>query len=342
MHLRNLSLLIVLIATGLALRTQSVRTALPATRGRALSRQISPLRCSPGETNTKKKDKEKNSSDVVLSPDLLLVEATNYREEALSLLASSTDSKEVENMRVLFLGKNGKITGLLKSMRLLSNEDKPKLGEIVNEAKSTIEVAIESAMERLKEKELQGEIAKDDIGNAWQIPSIPYFFDKTGTRHPLGLTMDLAVRIFEEIGYEAVDGPTDSPHIENDFYNFEALGMPPSHPARDMQDTFYLDTGTDEVLLLRTHTSAVQIREMEKRTPPFKIVCPGRVFRKDDVDATHYPCFHQVEILAIDEIGKLTVPHLLGTVKHFLRKMFGPDVDVKFRASYFPFTEPSM
>ena len=122
--------------------------------------------------------------------------------------------------------------------------------------------------------------------------------------------------------------------------------MPPNHPARDMQDTFYIDTEGmdvgDSQILLRTHTSAVQIRELEKRKPPFKIVCPGRVFRKDDVDATHYPTFHQVEILAVDEIGKLTVPHLLGTVKYFLRKMFGEEVDVKFRASYFPFTEPSM
>lgn len=155
--------------------------------------------------------------------------------------------------------------------------------------------------------------------------------------------MDLATSIFEEIGYEAISGSDSSPEIENDFFNFEALGFTPSHPARDMQDTFYLKSDEDmPQLMLRTHTSAVQIREMEKRKPPFKIVSPGRVFRKDDVDATHYPCFHQVEILAVDEIGKLTVPHLVGTVKHFLRKMFGPDVDVKLRASYFPFTEPSM
>ena len=184
---------------------------------------------------------------------------------------------------------------------------------------------------------------------------------------------DLATSIFEEIGYEVISSPEDSPQIENDFFNFEALGMPPSHPARDMQDTFYIDKGSlniSDTLLLRTHTSSVQIREMEKRVPPFKIVAPGacvfretcppayfhyfmilfplsfnftgRVYRKDDVDATHFPVFHQVEILAVDEIGKLTVPHLLGTVRYFLQKMFGPDVDVKFRASYFPFTEPSM
>ena len=139
-----------------------------------------------------------------------------------------------------------------------------------------------------------------------------------------------------------MEGP-DCPEIENDFFNFEALGMPFNHPARDMQDTFYIQTNeSNNTLLLRTHTSAVQIREMQKRTPPFKICAPGRVYRKDDVDATHYPVFHQVEILAIDKVGELTLPHLLGTVEYFLQKMFGPDIEVKFRASYFPFTEPSM
>ena len=279
---------------------------------------------------------------------VLIGEASSYRQEALDLLAAAIDSKEVETFRVLFLGKNGKITGLMKQMKKLASEDKPKLGEVVNEAKGVVEKAIEDAKGRLENKELNDLIEREDIGNTYQITidGDPNFLRKPGARHPLALTMDLATSIFEDIGYEAIIGSDSSPEIENDFFNFEALGFTPSHPARDMQDTFYINTEDIDKrmapFMMRTHTSAVQIREMEKRKPPFKIVSPGRVFRKDDVDATHFPVFHQVEILAIDEIGKLTVPHLMGTIKHFVRKMFGPDVDVKFRASYFPFTEPSM
>jgi phenylalanyl-tRNA synthetase alpha chain len=270
--------------------------------------------------------------------------AEGYKEEALETLQLASDSKSVETLRVMFLGKNGKITALMKEMRSLPKEDKPKLGEIVNKVKVAVELAVEVAKETLAGSELDTLIEKESLGSSIEVPGSPMFFTGNGRRHPLSQTMDLATRIFEEIGYEPVTGSSHSPQIENDFFNFEALGMPPNHPARDMQDTFYINTAsnTNDTILLRTHTSAVQIREMEKRTPPFKIVCPGRVYRKDDIDATHYPCFHQVEILAIDEIGKLTVSHLLGTVKYFLQKMFGSDVDVKYRASYFPFTEPSM
>ena len=276
---------------------------------------------------------------------VLIASTKEYEEEALECLANSGSSKEVEAFRVLFLGKNGKITGMLKSMRQLKGADKPKLGEVVNIAKSNIEAAIDEAKERVLRVEEMALFAKEDLGQTVQIPGNPVFFPSPGSRHPINLVMELAASIFQEIGYEIIEGPEESPEIENDFFNFEALGMPFDHPARDMQDTFYIDKTnltTNETLLLRTHTSAVQIRQMEKRTPPFKIVAPGRVYRKDDVDATHYPIFHQVEILAIDEIGKLTVPHLLGTVKYFLQKMFGPDIELKYRASYFPFTEPSM
>jgi phenylalanyl-tRNA synthetase alpha chain len=216
----------------------------------------------------------------------------------------------------------------------------------VNKAKSVVEEAVAASMADAADSELLSRIQDESLGGTVNMPAGGTFFTQPGARHPVSQVMDLTTSIFEEIGYEPVTGSSASPQIENDFFNFEALGMPANHPARDLQDTFYvntkdIDTG-NETLLLRTHTSAVQIRELEKRVPPFKIVCPGRVYRKDDVDATHYPTFHQVEILAVDEIGKLTVPHLLGTVKYFLQKMFGPDVDVKYRASYFPFTEPSM
>ena len=138
--------------------------------------------------------------------------------------------------------------------------------------------------------------------------------------------------------------PTPSPEIESDYYCFEALNCPPDHPARDMQDSFYLNDpdGPEETYMLRTHTSAVQIHQMEKRKPPFRIVAPGRVYRKDDIDATHSLIFHQVEILAIEERGVLTLGDLKGTVEYFLKQMFGPEIKVRFRGSYFPFTEPSM
>lgn len=275
----------------------------------------------------------------------LIAQAQKYEAEALGCLQGSSSSKEVESFRVLFLGKNGKITSMMKEMRSLSGTDKPKFGEIVNKAKVQVEEAIDSALERVKSQEDAALVEKDSLGNLVYVPGAPNYFPLPGSRHPIGLVLDLATSIFEEIGYEVITGPEESPEIENDFFNFEALGMPFDHPARDMQDTFYINKSgilNNDTLLLRTHTSAVQIRQMEKRTPPFKIVAPGRVYRKDDVDATHFPVFHQVEILAIDEIGKLTVPDLLGTVKYFLQKMFGDDIDVKYRASYFPFTEPSM
>ena len=289
-----------------------------------------------------------NAPTTTSSPPNLseLIELTKqYQNEAISLLNDVSSSKEIELFRIAFLGKNGKITSMMKEMKLLSKDDKPKLGEIVNLAKVTVEKAIEDSINIVRSKEIEDLIENESLYNTIQIDSIPNFHPAPGARHPLSLVLDLTTKIFEEIGYEVISDPSDSPEIENDFFNFEALGMPPSHPARDMQDTFYINTeniNTNETLLLRTHTSAVQIREMEKRKPPFKIVAPGRVFRKDDVDATHYPMFHQVEILAIDEIGKLTLPHLLGTVQYFLKTMFGEEIDLKFRASYFPFTEPSI
>jgi phenylalanyl-tRNA synthetase alpha chain len=154
------------------------------------------------------------------------------------------------------------------------------------------------------------------------------------------MTMEKAVDIFVRLGYDTVTGCQESPEIETDYYCFEALNCPKDHPARDMQDTFYLTE--DMEYMLRTHTSAVQIRQLEKRKPPLRIVAPGRVYRKDDIDATHSLMFHQVEILALEKRGELNLGHLKGTVEHFLKNMFGPDIKIRFRGSYFPFTEPSM
>jgi len=152
--------------------------------------------------------------------------------------------------------------------------------------------------------------------------------------------MEKALDIFTKLGYDTVTGCEESPEIETDYYCFEALNCPKDHPARDMQDTFYLSE--DREYLLRTHTSSVQIRQLEKRKPPLRIVAPGRVYRRDDIDATHSLMFHQVEILALEKKGELHLGHLKGTVEHFLKNMFGPDIKIRFRGSYFPFTEPSM
>jgi phenylalanyl-tRNA synthetase alpha chain len=304
------------------------------------------------ETQKQKQQQQRKEKAPQLTPEesaaklqSLISETKGYEEDALKCIAEATDAKEVEVLRVAFLGKNGKIMDMMKEMRVLGGKEKPMLGEVVNAAKTRVESAITEAAADAIVAEIKKRIQKESLGMTGQIPSIPAFHYGRGHRHPLSLTLELTTQIFEEIGYEAICAPEDSPEIENDFFNFAALGMPDDHPARDMQDTFYINTDgieTTDTLLLRTHTSAVQIREMEKRTPPFKIVVPGRVYRKDDVDATHYPVFHQCEILAVDEIGKLTLPHLLGTVKYFLQKMFGPEIDVKYRASYFPFTEPSI
>jgi phenylalanyl-tRNA synthetase alpha chain len=313
-----------------------------------LSSSEQPLETAPEAKQQQKKGKEKGdkgSTAPSKSLDELVALAQEYEDDGLKCLSNAGSTKEVETLRVLFLGKNGKITGMMNEMRLLPKADKPKLGEVVNRAKEKLELEVEERKKALFKIEIEAKIQRESLGNLFQIKATPQFYYAQGSRHPLSLTLQLATSIFEEIGYEAVMGPEDSPEIENDFFNFQALGMPPDHPARNMQDTFYINStklDTNDTLLLRTHTSAVQIREMEKRKPPFKIVCPGRVYRKDDVDATHYPVFHQCEILAVDEIGKLTLPHLLGTVKYFLQKMFGKDIEVKYRASYFPFTEPSV
>lgn len=322
-----------------------LRCASPVTTLRCSATTDSSADIVHNNNKNKGKNKSEKSPQPTLSLDELIQRATEFEKDGLECIKESKSTKEIESFRVLFLGKNGKITGMMSEMRLLSKEDKPKLGEIVNKAKENLELAVEEAKSTMKVIEMNERIEKESFGNVIQLSGLPEFFYPAGSRHPLSLVLELTTNIFEEIGYECVSGPENSPEIENDFFNFQALGMPPEHPARDMQDTFYINTtmlNTNETLLLRTHTSAVQIREMEKRKPPFKIVCPGRVYRKDDVDATHYPVFHQCEILAVDEIGKLTLPHLLGTVKYFLQKMFGKDIEVKYRSSYFPFTEPSI
>lgn len=252
-------------------------------------------------------------------------------------MSQATSLADAEALRREYLGKKGPINSAMGYMRVLSNEDKPKLGAVVNEIKSEIENTVAERMQdlELSEIEKQMETERLDVTMPGLTRSVSY-----GHRHPLSMTMEKAVDIFTRLGYDTVTECADSPEIETDYYCFEALNCPKDHPARDMQDTFYLTK--DLEIMLRTHTSSVQIRQLEKRKPPLRIVAPGRVFRRDDIDATHSLMFHQVEILAIEKKGELDLGCLKGTVEYFLKNMFGPDIQVRFRGSYFPFTEPSM
>ncbi|MGF1493482.1 MAG: phenylalanine--tRNA ligase subunit alpha [Microcoleaceae cyanobacterium] len=232
---------------------------------------------------------------------------------------------DLEQVRISFLGKKGKLSSVLGGMGKLSAEDRPRIGSLANEVKETLQTGLETKRVALIEAELQAKLQTETLD-----VTMPGVYRPQGRIHPLNGLIDQALDIFVGLGYTVSTGP----EMERDYYNFEALNMPPDHPARDMQDTFYLPDGN----LLRTHTSPVQIRYMENHEPPIRVVAPGRVYRRDTVDATHAAVFHQIELLAIDQNLRFT--DLKGTLKEFLRQMFG-DLPVRFRASYFPFTEPS-
>ena len=260
-----------------------------------------------------------------LSLKQLIGELEILESEAAKEIASAENSESIEKLRLSFLGKKGKLSLLLGGMKNLSNEERPLIGQRANVLKTQLQELIKEKLEILKTQALSQILIKETIDVTAPPTGIPQ-----GQRHPLITTTEQIIDLFLGLGYQVSEGP----EIENDYYNFEALNIPPDHPARDMQDTFYL--GGE--YLLRTHTSPVQIRCLESKKPPVRIVSPGRVYRRDAVDATHSPVFHQVEVLAIDE--KLDFSHLRGTVMAFLKAFFG-DLPIRFRASYFPFTEPS-
>ena len=260
-----------------------------------------------------------------LSLKQLIGELEILESEAAKEIASAENSESIEKLRLGFLGKKGKLSLLLGGMKNLSNEERPLIGQRANVLKTQLQELIKEKLEILKTQALSQILIKETIDVTAPPTGIPQ-----GHRHPLITTTEQIIDLFLGLGYQVSEGP----EIENDYYNFEALNIPPDHPARDMQDTFYL--GGE--YLLRTHTSPVQIRCLESKKPPVRIVSPGRVYRRDAVDATHSPVFHQVEVLAIDE--KLDFSHLRGTVMAFLKAFFG-DLPIRFRASYFPFTEPS-
>lgn len=249
------------------------------------------------------------------------------RVEAKAALAAAEDAKSVDEIRVRYLGKKGEITAILKQMGSLSAEERPKMGQLANEVRADIENAIAISLAEMNKKALKLRLEKETLDI-----SIPGTAPEVGSLHPLNSTLDKLIDIFKSMGFDVVDGP----EIETDYYNFEALNVPQDHPARDMQDTFYLT----ENMLLRTQTSAAQIRTMEKRKPPIRIICPGRVYRSDDVDATHSPVFHQVEGLVVDK--GITMCDLKGTLETMAKEIYGSDTKVKFRPSFFPFTEPSV
>jgi len=245
--------------------------------------------------------------------------------EAAAAITAAVSSPELEQLRIDLLGKKGKLSAVLAAMGKLPGEQRPLVGQRANVLKEQLQSLLQEKLQKLRREAMASRIASETID-----VTLPPSYVPPGHRHPLISTTDAIVDIFCGLGYRLVAGP----EIETDHFNFSALNIPPDHPARDMQDTFYLPGDR----LLRTHTSPVQIRHLEANPPPVRVIAPGRVYRRDAVDATHSPVFHQVEVLAIDE--GLDFSHLRGTVTHFLKAFFG-DLPVRFRASYFPFTEPS-
>jgi len=246
-------------------------------------------------------------------------------QQAAAEIAEAADAAALEQLRVGLLGKKGRISGVLGAMGKLPGEERPLVGQRANVLKTQVQSLLGERLQAVKQAAMAERIAKESLD-----VTAPASGVRMGHRHPLITTTEEIVDLFLGLGYSVAEGP----EVERDHYNFTALNIPEDHPARDMQDTFYL--GGD--LLMRTHTSPVQIRHLEENPPPVRIVAPGRVYRRDAVDATHSPVFHQVEVLAIDE--GLDFSHLRGTVMAFLKAFFG-DLPVRFRASYFPFTEPS-
>ncbi len=248
------------------------------------------------------------------------------RQTAQDALTNVQDIKALEDLRIRFLGKKGELTAILKQMGGLSAEERPVIGALANEVREDIERTLETKMASLQSSLLKVKLAAEKLD-----VTIPGQKRPIGHKHPLSLVLDEIKEIFLGMGFSIAEGP----EVELDYYNFEALNIPKNHPARDTQDTFYINENT----LLRTQTSPVQIRTMEKQKPPIRIIAPGRVYRSDAVDATHSPLFHQIEGLVVDK--GVTMADLKGTLEVFARRLYGDDASFRFRPHHFPFTEPS-
>lgn len=248
------------------------------------------------------------------------------KENALKSINEAMSVNQLEAVRVSILGKKGELTSVLRGMGALSAEERPVIGQMVNEVRAVIEESIQKTHESLQKIELSERLKNERLD-----VTMPGKGKPQGTKHPLTIVLDEIKDVFIGMGYEIAEGP----EVEFDYYNFEALNIPKNHPARDVQDTFYIN----ERIVLRTQTSPVQIRVMEKKKPPIKIICPGRVYRSDAVDATHSPIFHQVEGLVVDK--NVTMGDLTGTLRVFARALFGEKTEIRLRPHHFPFTEPS-
>lgn len=246
-------------------------------------------------------------------------------EEALKLIKAASDLTTLENLRVNYLGKNGSITAQMKTLGKLSPEERPAAGAEINKAKDAVQDALNACNELLEQAAIAEKLSSEVID-----VTLPGRGQNAGGLHPVTRTLERIEEIFRAVGYTVEVGP----EIEDDYHNFEALNIPSHHPARAMHDTFYVDA----THVLRTHTSPVQIRTMETKKPPIRVICPGRVYRCDS-DMTHSPMFHQVEGLVVDK--DISFADLKGTMDQFLKTFFETDVAVRFRPSYFPFTEPS-
>ena len=248
------------------------------------------------------------------------------RTECLQALEKVSSLGELEQLRVSVLGKKGSLTGLLRGMGQVDPALRPMVGQWINQAREELEGSLSAREEALRSDALRKRLLDEAID-----VTQPGLLPRAGVRHPGTMVLDQVIDCFVGLGFEVVEGP----QIELDHYNFELLNIPKNHPARDAQDTFYIDDNT----VLRTHTSPVQARVMTTRKPPIRVVCPGRVYRADEVDATHSPVFHQIEGLVIDE--HITMADLRGTLDAFAKRLYGEDIATRFRPSFFPFTEPS-
>ncbi len=248
------------------------------------------------------------------------------RQEAEAALQTCTDAKQLDAIRVQYLGKKGALTAILKQMGKLSAEERPVMGQLANAVRSDIESAITKQQAAIAEAALEQKLQSETLDI-----TLPGKQKKIGGLHPLTIVENEIKEIFLGMGFSVADGP----EVEYDYYNFEALNLPPDHPARDTQDTFYI---TDKILL-RTQTSSVQVHVMEQQKPPIRVISPGRVFRSDAIDATHSPLFHQVEGLVVDK--GITMADLKGTLELLMQRLYGDDCKIRLRPHHFPFTEPS-
>ena len=248
------------------------------------------------------------------------------RQNALAQIQEAGALEKLNDIRVAFLGKKGELTSIMKSMKEIAPEDRPAFGQMVNETRSEIERKMEEMRAELARKAREAQLKAEVID-----VTLPAKKSNVGHRHPNTIALEEVERIFVGMGYEVIEGP----EVEKDYYNFEALNIPDNHPAKDEQDTFYIN----KEFVLRTQTSGTQVHTMETQPLPIRMIAPGRVYRSDEVDATHSPCFHQIEGLVIDK--HITFADLKGTLAEFARELFGEETKVKFRPHHFPFTEPS-